>query len=60
MSVLNKNCGTGTAVYGLGFIGAVVYYLQQATTFGGGLLGIVKAIIWPALLVYEALTRLQM
>ena len=50
-------CGTaGTgAVYGLGFIGALVFYLGQATTFGLGVLGILKAMVWPAMLVYAAL-----
>ncbi len=42
-------------IYGLGFIGAVVYYIQQATTLWAGLLGILKALIWPAMLVYQLL-----
>ncbi len=47
--------GGGGAVYGLGFLGAVVYYIQAATGFWAGVLGILKAIVWPAFLVYEAL-----
>ncbi|MEK6917717.1 MAG: hypothetical protein AABW51_02105 [Nanoarchaeota archaeon] len=43
------------AIYGLGFIGAVVYYVSQATSFWGGVLGILKAILWPGFLVYELL-----
>ncbi len=46
--------GTG-ALYGLGFIGAAIYYVSHATTFWMGVLGILKAIVWPAFLVYEAL-----
>lgn len=46
------------AVYGLGFIGALVYYIGVATTFWMGVLGILKAMIWPAFLVYEALKLL--
>jgi hypothetical protein len=42
-------------VYGLGFIGAVVYYIGTATSFWAGVLGFLKAIVWPAFLVYEAL-----
>jgi hypothetical protein len=38
-----KHSGSG-ALYGLGVIGALVYYLQHATTFLAGLIGIVKAI----------------
>lgn len=47
-------------IYGLGFIGALVYYLGSATTFWMGVLGFFKAIVWPALLVYEALKYLNM
>jgi len=49
-----------TAVYGLGFVGAVVYYISTATTFWIGVLGVLKAIVWPALLIYEALKYLGM
>lgn len=48
-----KGCHSGGAVYGLGFIGAVIYYISTATGFWGGVLGVLKAIVWPALLVYE-------
>ncbi len=40
-------------VYGMAFLGAVVYYIQHATTFWEGLLGILKAIFWPAMLIYK-------
>ena len=42
-------------IYGFGFIGAVIYYIQNATTFWGGVLGILKALVWPAMLVYKLL-----
>ena len=45
----------GGAVYGLGFIGALVFYLQSATSFGIVILGILKAIVWPAMLVFKLL-----
>jgi hypothetical protein len=44
-----------SAVYGLGFIGAAIYYISHAVTFWIGVLGFLKAIVWPAFLVYEAL-----
>lgn len=47
--------GASEAVYGLGLIGALVYYIGHAATFWLGVLGFLKAILWPALLVYEAL-----
>ena len=44
-----------SAMYGLGFIGAAIYYISHAAGFWLGLLGFLKAIVWPAFLVYEAL-----
>jgi hypothetical protein len=52
------NCGASSAVYGLGFIGALVYFIQQAGNFGEGVLGVLKAIVWPAFLVHQALRAL--
>ena len=51
---IQKN-GPAGAVYGFGFIGAVIYFISHATGFWLGALGILKAIVWPAILVYEAL-----
>ena len=44
-----------SAVYGLGFIGAAIYFISHAAGFWPGVLGFLKAIVWPAFLVYEAL-----
>ncbi|MCL4387446.1 hypothetical protein M1307_03585 [Patescibacteria group bacterium] len=52
--------GTSSAVYGLGFVGAAVYYIQQAPNFTAGVIGFLKALVWPAFLVYEALKFLKM
>jgi hypothetical protein len=41
-------------------IGALVYYLQHAASFGDGLLGILKALLWPAFLIYKVLEFLKM
>jgi hypothetical protein len=43
------------ALYGIGIIGAAIYYISTATGFWMGALGILKALVWPAFLVYEAL-----
>jgi hypothetical protein len=55
-----NTCGGGNAVYGIGFIGALFYFLQQASTFGEGILGFIKAIFWPAFVVYELLRFLNL
>ena len=49
-----KDCGSGSAIYGLGFIGAAVYFISNATSFWLGVVGFLKAIVWPAFVVYEA------
>lgn len=46
---------SGSAVYGLGMIGAAVYYISTATSFSAGVLGFLKALVWPAFLAYHAL-----
>jgi hypothetical protein len=53
-------CGDGGngAIYFFGFIGAAVYFIGQAPTFWLGVLGFLKAIVWPAFMVYEALKLL--
>jgi len=53
------HCTTGGAcggsVYFLGFIGSLVYYTQQANGFWEVILGILKAMVWPAFLIYKLL-----
>jgi len=49
---------SGGAVYGFGVIGAAIYFIAKATTFWSGVLGFLKALVWPAILVYEALRAL--
>jgi len=51
----NMQCsGPASAVYGLGFIGAAIYFISTAAGFWAGVLGFLKAIVWPVFLVYEA------
>jgi len=58
---MSKNaCGAGGAIYGLGFIGAVIYYIQHADSFTMGLVGFLKAIVLPAFLMYKLLEFFQM
>ncbi len=54
VKVIQKNTGGGGAVYGLGLIGALIYFIQNASSFLDGILGILKAIVWPAFLTYSA------
>lgn len=49
----NQGSQGGNAVYGLGFIGAAIYFISTATSFWVGVLGFLKAIVWPVFFVYE-------
>jgi hypothetical protein len=51
---------SGGAVYFFGMIGSALYFIQHATSFGDGVLGILKAIVWPGVLVYRVLEVLNM
>ena len=46
-----------SAVYCFGIIGAAVYFISQATGFWMGVLGFLKALVWPAFLVYQLLSH---
>ena len=62
MASNNVNAGAagGGAVYGLGFVGALVYYIQTASSFWDGLYGVFQALVWPAYLVYGILHSLRL
>jgi hypothetical protein len=59
----NKHKGrndVSNGVYGLGFIGALVFYIQHAATFQEGVIGFLKALVWPAFLIYKLFDFLKM
>jgi hypothetical protein len=49
----------GGAIYGLGLIGAWIYFWQQADTVAGHLLSILEGLVWPAFVVFHALAALH-
>jgi len=51
----NINIRTAGPLYFLGGLGAAIYYVSTATDFWMGALGILKALVWPAFLVFDAL-----
>lgn len=55
----NYGCGNGNAIYGLGVVGALFYFLQNTNTFETVVIGIGKAIFWPAILMFKLLSYLQ-
>ena len=52
--------GMAGFIWILGVVGAAVYYISNATSFGMGVIGFLKAMVWPAFLVYELLGFLGM
>jgi hypothetical protein len=58
---MDKKMGNqSSAIYGIAFIGALIYFIKNATSFWMGCLGLLKAIAWPAILVYKLLEFLKM
>lgn len=55
-----NKCDGSSAIYGLGFIGAAIYYISTAPGFWMGVLGFLKALVWPVFLIYELLKYLAM
>ena len=56
VQVINKHTGGGgNAVYAFGLIGALVYFIQQANSLTEGVIGILKAIVWPAFVAFNLL-----
>ena len=55
-----RSGSVSSGTYGLGFIGALFFYIQHATSIGDGVIGFLKALIWPAILVYGLLEHLKM
>lgn len=48
------------AIYGLGVVGAAVYFIQASTGFWMGVLGVLKGIVWPAMVVYKVLELMKL
>jgi hypothetical protein len=57
---ISQTSHASNAVYGLGIIGAAVYYFQMATSFWAVVIAFIKALLWPAFIVYEVLRFLEL
>lgn len=55
----SRNASISDSLYGLGFIGALVFYIQHATSFLTALIGIGKSLLWPAFVIYDLLVFLS-
>lgn len=52
---VNSTHGTSGALYFVGFIGSMVYWMQAAVGFGAVCTGFLKSLVWPAYIVYKLL-----
>lgn len=50
--------GVGGFMLFMAYIGAVVYFFKESPDFWGFILALIKAIAWPAFLVYHGLKAL--
>ncbi|MBD3248703.1 hypothetical protein GF336_01540 [Candidatus Woesearchaeota archaeon] len=55
-SVHDKCSGGG--IYFLGIIGSAVYYITTTQGFWMGVLGVLKALVWPAFLIFALMKYL--
>jgi hypothetical protein len=54
----SRSGAPGDPLFGLGLIGALVWFWRQADGLGEHTVGIVKALVWPAFLVHDAFQAL--
>lgn len=47
--------GTAGALYFVGFIGSLIYWVQAAVGFGAFVTAFLKSLVWPAYIVYKLL-----
>jgi len=54
-AICKSHSTCGGCGYFLGFLGAAIYYISTATGFWMGVLGFLKAIVWPVFVVHGLL-----
>lgn len=55
MKKASSNNAGGGVVYVMGLVGGLVYFVQAADGLWMVILGVLKAIVWPAYIVYKLL-----
>lgn len=58
-STVIRSGGGADAVYGIGMIGAWVYYFKRATTTEARIRAFFKGLVWPAFLIHDLLVFLE-
>ncbi|MFA6269230.1 MAG: hypothetical protein WCW13_02225 [archaeon] len=60
MGGCQPSAGCGGAIYGLGFLGSLIYFVTTAPDFWAAVIGVLKAIVWPAFIAFGLLKFLGM
>lgn len=55
----NRSGGGTDAVYGMGMIGAWIYYFKRAATTEERVKAFFKGLVWPAFMVYDLMGFLE-
>jgi hypothetical protein len=55
-----KDNGFLGGIYGIAVIGAAYYFFGNVTSFWSGVYAVIKAFLWPAVLVYKLLAYLKL
>lgn len=58
-TVVHSGGGGADAVYGIGMIGAWVYYFKRAETTEARVKAFFKGLVWPAFVVHDLLVLLE-
>jgi len=51
--------GPAGCMFFIAYIGAAVYFVQQSAGFWGFILALLKAVVWPAFVLYHVLQALH-
>ncbi len=55
-----NNNGIFGGVYFLTIVGSAIYFIQHADGFWYGVIGFLKALVWPLFVIYKILELLKM
>ena len=57
---MNNSGGTCGMMYCFTVIGAAIFFIKHATTFWGGVVGFLKALVWPVFVIMKILELLKL
>lgn len=60
VKVVNESAGPLGFVFFTAWVGAIVYFVQNSEGFGGFLVAIFKACVWPAYVLHAVLENLAL